>query len=100
MSRALGDVQENLVALTIPKLEIESQRGLAETLAKMGMPNAFDRDTADFSGMDGRSCLAGDAECLYIKIVVHKAFVSVDEEGTGGRQDHGSVALEPNGGSR
>ena len=53
MSRALGDVQENLVALTIPKFEIESQRELAETLAKMGMPNAFDRDTADFSGMDG-----------------------------------------------
>ena len=48
----------------------------------MGMSNAFDRTASDFSGMDGRSSLAGDPECLYIREVVHKAFVSVDEAGT------------------
>ena len=48
----------------------------------MGMPNAFDHTMADFSGMDGRSCMAGDTPCLFLSDVVHNAFVSVDEEGT------------------
>ena len=82
VSRVLGDVQNNLVALTMPKFEFESQFRLAETLAKMGMPDAFDRKTSDFSGMDGQTCLDGDDPCLYIKDVIHKAFVSADEEGT------------------
>jgi len=39
------------------------------------MPDAFDRDLADFSGMTtGRD--------LYISAVIHQAFVSVDESGT------------------
>ena len=82
LSRVLGDVQNNLVALTMPKFEFESQFRLAETLAKIGMPDAFDRKTSDFSGMDGQTCLDGDDPCVYIKDVIHKAFVSVDEEGT------------------
>ena len=48
----------------------------------MGMSDAFDSAASDFSGMDGRSCLAGDPEWLFIREVVHKAFVTVDEEGT------------------
>ena len=82
VSRVLGDVQSKLVALTTPKFEFESQFRLAETLKMMGMPNAFDDKVSDFSGMDGNSCLAGDDPCLYIEDVIHKAFVSVDEEGT------------------
>jgi serpin B len=41
----------------------------------MGMPDAFDPDRADFSGMTGK-------RDLYIDDVLHKAFVAVDEEGT------------------
>ena len=82
LSRILGDVQRNLVALTMPKFEFESQFRLAETLKTMGMTNGFDRKTSDFSSMDGQSCLDGEDPCLYIKDVIHKAFVSVDEEGT------------------
>ena len=48
----------------------------------MGMSDAFDSAAADFSGMDGKSCLAGNPECLYIREILHKAFVSVDEAGT------------------
>ena len=68
--------------LTMPKFEFASDFGLKDTLGSMGMPVAFissfgpcTAETADFSGMTG-SCE------LFIKEVVHKAFVSVDEAGT------------------
>ena len=70
------------VTLDLPKFEFESQFRLSETLKSMGMSDAFDSAASDFSGMDGRSCLTGDPECLYIREVLHKAFVSVDEAGT------------------
>ena len=73
---------EGSVALTMPKFEFDSRFKLAETLKAMGMPNAFDREASEFQGMDGQSCLAGDIPCLFISDVLHKAFVSVDEEGT------------------
>lgn len=71
-----------LVALELPRFEFDSRFELAATLKAMGMADAFDRGRADFSAMDGRSCLAGDTGCLRISNVVHQAFVSVDEEGT------------------
>lgn len=63
------------VTLRMPKFEYESSFMLSDTLAGMGMPNAFDADLADFSGMT-------DQQALYIGNVIHKAFVAVDEEGT------------------
>ncbi len=70
------------VALTMPKFEFESDFTLVDTLRAMGMPVAFisslgpcTSEMADFSGMTG-TCE------LFIKDVVHKAFVSVDEAGT------------------
>lgn len=75
----LGDIEPEYVELTMPKFEIDAEFELRDALVKMGMPNAFDRNTADFSGMDGRSC---PGVCLLIDDVYHKAFVSVDEEGT------------------
>jgi len=62
------------VALTMPKFKFESEFGLADTLAAMGMPVAF-TGAADFSGMTGN-------RDLFIAEVLHKAFVSVDEAGT------------------
>ena len=82
VGRILEDIEAKLVELTMPRFEFESQFMLVETLEKMGMPNAFDDRASDFSGMDGTSCLAGDVPCLLISDVIHKAFVSVDEEGT------------------
>ena len=81
-SRTLESIEHDYVELTMPEFEFESEFRMGETLKTMGMPNAFDRIASDFSGMDGRSCLAGDLPCLVISEVVHKAFVSVDEEGT------------------
>jgi serpin B len=67
-------LERRTVNLVMPKFEFDSSFGLAKTLAKMGMPDAFS-DVADFSGMDG-------TRNLFIKEVVHKAYMSVDEAGT------------------
>ena len=80
--RIIENLRFRHVTLDLPRFEFESQFRLAETLKSMGMSDAFDNAASDFSGMDGRSCLVGDPECLYIREVVHKAFVSVDESGT------------------
>jgi serpin B len=61
--------------LYLPRFEVESSFGLNDVLAAMGMPDAFDSEAADFSGMDGR-------RDLFIQAAVHKAFVKVNEEGT------------------
>ena len=70
----LGDLHPQEVALTMPRFEIDSELDLGKVLAAMGMPDAFSM-AADFAGMDGTTE-------LFIKEVVHKAFVSVDEAGT------------------
>ena len=82
VDRVMAGLEFRYVTLDLPRFEFESQFQLSETLRSLGMTDAFDSAASDFSGMDGRSCLAGDSECLYIREVVHKAFVSVDEAGT------------------
>lgn len=78
----LESLASRRVSLSMPRLEMEESVDLVEALEGMGMPNAFDDRKAEFQGMDGRSCLAGDDECLYISGVAHKAFLAVDEAGT------------------
>lgn len=82
VSRAVAGLHPRTVDLAIPRFEFASQFRLAETLKAMGMSDAFAASRADFSGIDGRSCAAGDDPCLYLEDVVHQAFVSVDEAGT------------------
>jgi serpin B len=74
LTQILGGLDHTPITLTFPKFEFESEIGLAEILAEMGMPTAFS-DIGDFSGMTG-------SKNLFISDVYHKAFVSVDEEGT------------------
>ena len=78
----LHDMEEQRVRLAMPRFELEAGLDLADALAKMGMPNAFDERRAEFQGMNGFSCLAGDEACLLISGVAHKTFISVDETGT------------------
>ena len=82
VGRILEGIEWREVVLTMPKFEIESTLDLVGTLKTMGMSNAFDSSSADFSGMDGQSCSAQAIQCLVISDVIHKAFVAVDEEGT------------------
>ncbi|MFU8795765.1 MAG: serpin family protein [Dehalococcoidia bacterium] len=75
VAATINSLRRTRVALTMPKFEFESDLDLKYTLQAMGMSDAFTWNTADFSGMTG-------GRDLFISDVVHKAFVSVDEEGT------------------
>lgn len=65
------------VEVSIPKFETEYSVEMSELLSDMGMPNAFDSDVSDFTGLgtstDGNIC---------INRVLHKTFISVNEKGT------------------
>ena len=78
----LDRLVHEVVRLTMPRFKMESAFSLSDTLRDMGMENAFDEGSADFSGMDGRACEVRGDICLLISDVLHKAFVSVDEAGT------------------
>lgn len=64
---------EEEVEVHLPRFKLSSSFNLGETLAEMGMKDAF--GAADFSGMTGE-------RDMYISEVLHKAFVDVNEEGT------------------
>ena len=64
------------VYVFLPKFKMTSQFYLGEMLKSMGMTDAFNRNKANFLGMDG------NPNWLYIATVIHKAFVDVNEEGT------------------
>ncbi len=71
----LALMNPTMMTLRMPKFEYEAEISLADTLAALGMPDAFAPGVADFSGMDG-------TQELFVSDVFHKAFVAVDEEGT------------------
>ena len=68
------------VEIHLPKFRITLAAELTESLSTLGMPLAFDRDRADFSGINGLTPPHRDS--LSLSAVVHKAFVEVNEEGT------------------
>ena len=78
---SLAEMLENPQAIpvntAIPKFETEYDTDMAEFLASMGMPKAFDASKADFSALGTSS--AGN---IFISRVLHKTFISVGEKGT------------------
>ena len=77
LEQILSDLQSSSarVDLSMPKFQSESRFGLADVLIELGMPNAFDAEKADFSGMTGKPD-------LMIGSVLHQATIEVNEEGT------------------
>ncbi len=75
----LGDITNNLAAqeidLSLPKFTFTYNANIAPFLISLGMTDAFNPATADFSGIDG-------SHDLFFSDVFHQAFVSVDENGT------------------
>ena len=69
------------VKLFLPRFKISwGAFNLNDQLMTLGMPVAFTRFQADFSGINGHEPPAEHS--LFISDVLHKAFVEVNEEGT------------------
>jgi serpin B len=68
-------LEDRTVSLSLPRFGMETKASLADALRALGMPIAFDRSRADFSGITA-------AEQLVIADVIHQANIDVDEKGT------------------
>jgi serpin B len=69
------------VRLCFPRFKITwGSEDLRDYLSTLGMPLAFTRFRADFSGINGLK--PPQEEALFISNVFHKAFVEANEEGT------------------
>ncbi len=69
------------VKLFLPRFKITwGTVNVRDQLTALGMPLAFTRAQADFSGINGHEPPHEDS--LFISDVLHKAFVEVNEEGT------------------
>lgn len=75
INEILAELNSTNLNFSMPKFEFDMNLPVANELRVLGMVDAFQPGQADFSGMDG-------THDLYIQDVLHKAFVSVDEEGT------------------
>jgi serpin B len=76
LARLLAQMKKQNVDIFLPRFKLESRFELNDTLAEMGMPNAFNPLNADFSGINGIR------QDLSIFGVYHKAWAEVAEEGT------------------
>lgn len=76
----IQSMDSKLTDLFLPKFKFDTSYNMNQTLSQMGMSTAFDPDNADFTGMYDKN--SANSENLYIGLVVHKAYVDVNEEGT------------------
>lgn len=75
LDQMTSEVNQVEVNLRMPKFEYSTTINANEVLSNLGMAEAFDPDSADFSGMTLE-------EALFITDVIHKADIKVDENGT------------------
>ena len=74
---ALTQVQRSLgVKVYLPRFKMTQQFQLNRLLAKMGAIDMFNANKADFTG------ISPGPERLHVSLVIHKAFVEVNEKGT------------------
>ena len=70
----LDQMTESKTDLTFPRLKYGYKKQLNDILSNMGMGVAFDNKVADFSNISDIG--------LYISLVLHQAFIEINEEGT------------------
>jgi len=75
LSQILSSMSYSRVNLEMPKFDFDSDINANEPLIALGMGEAFDPELADFSGIT-------ELEDLMITDVLHKATITVDEQGT------------------
>jgi len=74
-STIVSDIQEQAIALSMPRFEIDCKYKLNEPLQSMGMDLPFSRGEADFTNMI-------EEVPVCIDEVMHKTYIKVNEEGT------------------
>ncbi|MBQ4042806.1 MAG: serpin family protein [Clostridia bacterium] len=75
--RMLSAPEGRTVHAGIPTFESGTSVELSSVLCEMGMPDAFDPQKADFTGMG-----TSEAGNIFISRVLHKTTITVDERGT------------------
>jgi len=75
LQQSFERLRRQRVSVYIPKFNARSHFDLAGMLRRLGMPDAFAPEEADFSGMTGQ-------RNLYLSAVLHAATIAVDERGT------------------
>jgi serpin B len=75
----ISSEQGETIELHFPHFEMESKHELVPVLSLMGMPLAFDRWKADFTGI---ATPPSPEDELYITQILQKALMKVTEEGT------------------
>ena len=71
----IHSMNRSTVHFRLPKFELEFSTSLKNALIDMGMKEAFDPSSADFTAVT-------DHMRLYIDEIIQKAYMKVDEEGT------------------
>ncbi|MBN1550213.1 serpin family protein, partial [bacterium] len=71
----INGLYEEEVIVFLPRFKVGFQILLSKTLEQMGMRDAFNPGSANFSGING-------TRSLYINDIIHKVFLDVHEEGT------------------
>lgn len=79
LSRLVDALDAREGSVSLPRFEFESSFALRKILEALGMPIAFSKSEADFSGM---AHLDQTSENLYIDDVYHDTYIAVDEKGT------------------
>lgn len=74
---AISNAESAIVSAQLPKFSFEYSIKMNDALSLLGMPTAFDKNSADFSKIG--SSTNGN---IFIGNVIHKTFISVDELGT------------------
>jgi serpin B len=81
LARTVSRLRPTPIHMRLPRFTVESRpHGLADHLAALGLPTAFQRGVADFSGINGFA--PRHAQSLYISGLEHLATIDVDEAGT------------------
>lgn len=83
----LAAAEPTEVELELPRFRVTGQASLKEPLAELGVRTLFDPATADLGG------ITGGERHLWVDDVVHKAVLTVDEEGLEGAAATAVVAV-------
>lgn len=73
----ISNPEDTNVEISLPKFEYECSIQMNEILQTMGMTDAFNADSADFSNLGNST--GGN---IFIEQVLHKTFITVAEKGT------------------